>query len=173
MTDTTFIEFERAPRRRLGDLNLTPLIDVLFILIIFFMLTTSFMRVESLELVLPSAAGKAVEKKDLVHVFIYANGEMALGRRQVDRDDLSASLARMMERDPNTKIMLFSADGVTMQQLVTVMDRIYAAGGKSLFVRKWESAPAPPPPLPKKPEPAPEPVFAPWRKPSILDLWGE
>jgi hypothetical protein len=49
----------------------------------------------------------------------------------------------MFTKDPATKIMLLTADGVTMQQLVNVMDRIYMAGGQSLFVRKWENAPKP------------------------------
>lgn len=54
------MEFERTSRRKV-NLPLIPLIDVIFILIVFFMLTTSFMRIESLELLLPSSAGKAAE----------------------------------------------------------------------------------------------------------------
>lgn len=135
-------EFERSTRRTFDNLNLTPLIDVLFILIIFFMLTTSFMKIESLELILPSAGGKASANKDVVHLFIYPNGDMALGKRKVDPDDLEQSLVRMFEKDANTKIMLLTADGVTMQQLVNIMDRVYMSGGKSLFVRKWQDAEA-------------------------------
>lgn len=136
-------EFERSTRRTFDNLNLTPLIDVLFILIIFFMLTTSFMKIESLELILPSAGGKASANKDVVHLFINPDGSMALGKRSVDTHELTKSLARMFEKDANTKIMLLTAEGVTMQQLVSVMDRVYIAGGKSLFVRKWEGSDAP------------------------------
>ncbi len=135
-------EFERSTRRTFDNLNLTPLIDVLFILIIFFMLTTSFMKIESLELILPSAGGKASASKDVVHLFIYPDGNMTLGKRGVSADDLSESLGRMFERDANTKIMLLTAEGVTMQQLVSVMDRVYIAGGKSLFVRKLDAGKA-------------------------------
>ncbi len=133
------MEFERTRNRSLISLNLTPLIDVLFILIIFFMLTTSFMQIESMEIVLPSAGGKAAQNKDVVHLFISANGDMAIGQRPVDARDLSGTLERLIAHDPNTKIMLLTADGVTMQQLVNIMDRVYLAGGKSLFVRKWET----------------------------------
>lgn len=164
MAGSPFIEFERTKRRGLGELNLTPLIDILFILIIFFMLTTSFMRIESMELILPSAAGKAADKDDVVHLFLYANGDMAIGRRIVDRDGLMESLSRLLEKGDGTKIMLLSADGVTVQQLVGVMDRITTAGGKSLFVRKWEN----PPPGLKATK-----VDEPPRKPDIRDLWGE
>lgn len=167
MDGSAFIDFERTPRYRLGELNLTPLIDILFILIIFFMLTASFMRIESMELVLPSAGSSAAGKDDTVHLFVYANGEMAIGQRRVGQDDLNTSLARVFAHDPNTKIMLLTAEGVTMQQLVSLMDKVYIAGGKSLFVRKWNASAAPPLPTsaPKRTE---EP-----RKPNILDLWWE
>ena len=97
------------------------------------------MRIESMELILPSAGGKTAEKADILHLFIYANGDMALGQRKVSQGELTESLGRIFEKDPNTKIMVLTADGVTMQQLVGTMDRIYVAGGKSLFVRKWEN----------------------------------
>ena len=135
------MEFERTRRRRTRSLQLTPMIDIMFILIVFFMLTTTFMRIESLELNLPSVSGKAVEKSDVVHLFIQANGDMLLGTRRIDQEDLNESMKRMFDKDANTRVMLLTAEGVSMQQLVGIMDRISLAGGKSLFVRKWESAP--------------------------------
>jgi biopolymer transport protein ExbD len=135
------MEFERTRRRKPGALPLTPMIDIMFILIIFFMLTTTFMRIESLELNLPSVSAKAADKSDVVHLFIQANGDMLLGSRKIDSDELGESMKRMFDKDANTKVMLLTAEGVTMQQLVGIMDRISMLGGKSLFVRKWESAP--------------------------------
>ncbi len=129
------MEFERTSRRSL-NLPLTPLIDVVFILIIFFMLTTSFMNIESLELMLPSS-GKVSDKKEVTHIFIKENGELILGKRNVELDELSETLVRVFSKDPSSPVMLLSADGVTMQQLVAVMDKVKASGGKSLLVRKW------------------------------------
>lgn len=130
------MDFERSSRRNLV-LPLTSLIDVVFILIVFFMLTTSFMRIESLELTLPSS-GDSSDKKEVVHIFIKENGELFLGRRKVEADELDKTLKRLFAGDASSPVMLLTADGVTMQQLVFVMDRIKASGGKSLFVRKWE-----------------------------------
>ncbi len=141
MAEDIAIEFSRTRGRKMNELNLIPLIDVLMILIIFFMLTTSFMRIESLELILPSAAGKAADKQGVVRLFVHANGDMTLGQRKVDQDALDVSLKRMFEMDAGTRVMLLTADGVTMQQLVNVMDRIYMSGGKSLMVKQWTNAP--------------------------------
>jgi biopolymer transport protein ExbD len=133
------MEFERSSRRLL-TLPLTALIDVVFILIIFFMLTSSFMRIESLELMLPSSTSKTAEKTDVLRLFVSTNGDMQLGNRPLAQQELEESLTRVFEKDPNTRVMVLTADGVTMQQLVNVMDRIYMSGGKSLFVRKWVGA---------------------------------
>ncbi|MDE3060025.1 MAG: biopolymer transporter ExbD [Pseudomonadota bacterium] len=133
------MDFERTERLRIRSLPLVPMIDVMFILIIFFMLTSSFMRIESLELMLPSTSAHAPDKSEALHLFISANGDMMLGQRPVDQGELDDSLARMFASDPNTRVMLLTADGVTMQQLVGIMDRVYMAGGRSLFVRKWDT----------------------------------
>ena len=83
--------------------------------------------------------GLGEEKDEVLHMFIRANGDMVLGQRRLGQEDLGESLARMFDKDPNTRIMLLTADGVTMQQMVDMMDRIYLLGGKSLFVRKWDN----------------------------------
>jgi len=135
-------DFDRTRKERAG-INLTPMIDIMFILIIFFMLTTTFMRIESLELNLPSVSAKAAaDKGEVMHLFVQANGDRLLGSRTLGHEELSESMKRMFEKDNNTKVMLLTAEGVTMQQLVGIMDRVYLAGGRSLFVRKWEAAPA-------------------------------
>ncbi len=63
-------------------------------------------------------------KATCMRLFIQADGGMSLlGQRKLDQDDLSESLSRMFEKNPDTRIMLLTADGVTMQQLVNIMDR--------------------------------------------------
>lgn len=130
------IEFRQTKRHGMRGLPLTPLIDVVFILIIFFMLTTSFMRIESLELILPSKGGKAAEKQEVVRLYLYGNGEMKLGTRDVQPSTLDDALKALFTKDAATKMMVLAGDDVTMQQMVNAMDRIYAAGGQSIFVRK-------------------------------------
>jgi biopolymer transport protein ExbD len=96
-------------------------------------------RIESMELILPSAGGKAAKNSDMVHIFIATGGDMMLGKRPVDAQELTDTLQRMFKKDPDTKVMLLTAEGVSLQQLVGVMDQVYLIGGKSLFVRKWEN----------------------------------
>lgn len=131
------VEIAPDRRQKIRGLPLTPLIDVVFILIIFFMLTTSFMRIESLELILPSKGGKAAEKQEVVRVYLHENGDIKIGRQILDIGEMDDALAKIFTADPDTRMMVLTTDGVTMQQMVNVMDHINAAGGKSIFVRKW------------------------------------
>lgn len=125
-------------RKRMRQLPLIPMVDVVFMLIVFFMLTTSFMKVESMELLLPSSSSKTAESKNLVRIHIEGDGRMIYGQRTVNEEELRQTLETVFNTEPNMRIMILTASGVSMQRLVSVMDTVYLAGGKSLFVREWK-----------------------------------
>ncbi|WP_299236276.1 biopolymer transporter ExbD [uncultured Halomonas sp.] len=85
----------RFPRRRRDpvEVNLTPLIDVVFLLLIFFMVSTTFETRQALELTLPeSLSGSAAEPSPLTLV-VTAEGNYRLGARVLDADSLGSALA--------------------------------------------------------------------------------
>nr|AEQ20344.1 biopolymer transport protein ExbD/TolR [uncultured bacterium CSL1] len=132
------MDFPRQ-NRKFRELPLTPLIDVVFILIVFFMLTTSFMKTESLELMLPSAGGTSdVERQRLARIFIHSDGGLSFGGRRLEVPELNQILKTVFSENAEQRVVLFSAPNVSMQRLVDVMDMVHVAGGKSLFVREWK-----------------------------------
>ncbi len=132
------IEFERT-RKSVRNLPLTAMIDVVFILIIFFMLTTSFMRYESMELLLPSAGGgKAANAKDVARIVINNDNSINFGQRRVSEQELNHTLETILTDNPNQRVVVFTDNKVSMQKLVSVMDMVTVAGGKSLYVRPLE-----------------------------------
>ncbi len=132
------IEFTRT-RKNVANLPLTAMIDVVFILIIFFMLTSTFMRYESMELLLPSAGSvKSTEDGELARVIINNDGTISLAERRMNEKDLDRALSTMLIGNPGTRVVVFADDAVSMQKLVSVMDMVTAAGGKSLYVRPLE-----------------------------------
>ena len=115
---------------------LTPLIDVVFILIIFFMLTTSFMKVESMELLLPSSkATKNAERTSVVHITLQDNGSVIFGKRAVTLSDLQNTLKTLLGNNPDQRIVILSAPTVSLQRLVEMMDLVYLTGGKSVYIK--------------------------------------
>ena len=132
-------DFERK-RRPVQEINLTALIDIVFHLLIFVMFTTTFVVSESMELSLPSGKTKqgAASATQIMRIQIAANGGLQVDAAAMNNDGLSAELARRLGDDPDTKIAIFTTAGVTVQQLVSVMDIVYLTGGRNVQVDKVE-----------------------------------
>ena len=125
--------------RQTRSVPMTPLIDVVFLLLIFFMLSTSFVRTESLELALPQskAQANADTTKQLLQVYVTKEGFLFVGKKAVNEQHLVKNLKEMLLKTPDLNILLLGGEGVNVQQLVKVMDNIYLAGGKNLSVASW------------------------------------
>ena len=90
-------------------LNMTPMIDVVFLLIIFFMVATKFTDIQrNVDLELPQVAGsgesKPPERPRTVTVF--ASGEIELDNARVTRDELVAALTEAQQADPEVEVVL-------------------------------------------------------------------
>lgn len=134
------MEFERSAANR-RPIGLTSLIDVVFILLFFFMLTTSFVRTESMELSFP----RSTEVKEKVaaggiQIFLFDDNRIFLGEKEMSIDDLKSELRLMLFNEPARSILLLSADKVSVQRLVNVMDDVYLMGGKNVAVAQWDPA---------------------------------
>ncbi len=109
------------PRRRP---NLTPMIDVVFLLLVFFMLASRFGTDRALPLVAGSGGGAYSGPPRLVEL---APGGLSLNGIAVAPEDLAPALARLMQ-GPGDAVVLRARDGADVQALVRVMERLAAAG---------------------------------------------
>lgn len=134
------MNFDRIAGNR-RPVGLTSLIDVVFILLFFFMLTTSFVRTESMELSFPRTA-EVKEKVAAggIQIFLYDDERIFLGEKEMPVDDLKSELRLMLFNEPARSILLLSAEKVTVQRLVNVMDDVYLMGGKNVAVAQWDPA---------------------------------
>ena len=119
------MKFKRQTKAQL-EINLTPLIDVVFLLLIFFMVTTTFTKETRLTVDLPEAQGVAQEQqKEQLEITISADGRFAVnGKALVNSDPatLKSALAQMSSGD-NSMPLVITADAVTPHQaVVTAMD---------------------------------------------------
>ncbi len=137
------LDIERQPRKA-KSIPLISLIDVVFTRQIYFMLTTSFTRSESLELALPAAeahkpqseASKAPDMKTL-HIYISDTGETFLERDSLGEKDMADKLSEIFTAKPDRGVLVLSAGKVTVGELVKVLDHIYSAGGRNIAVADW------------------------------------
>ena len=131
----------RQVRRELPALNLTPLIDIVFLLLIFFMVTTSFSRETRLLVSLPEASGSAENSAESIEVLVDREGGYAInGRRLVNAE--VGSLVRGLELesggDISLLVVLVADAEVQHQSVVTAMEAIGRAGFASLSIATRE-----------------------------------
>jgi biopolymer transport protein ExbD len=129
------MDIQRQPRKAL-HMNLTSLVDIIFLLVIFFMMTTSFTASESLELSLPSKSAGTVVDKSAMRIEIKATGHVTINDTYVDAHTLNDELVESIARDPDVRIAILSTPGVSVQQLVSLMDLVYLSGGRNVQVDK-------------------------------------
>ena len=132
------MEIERN-RKRVEEINLTALIDIVFHLMVFVMLTTSFVVSESMELSLPSgkSRGESTANKAMRLVLI-SDGAIVVDGEKMEGEGLNSALVERLGNNPETKIAIFTTESVNVQQLVKVMDMVYLAGGHNVQVDKVE-----------------------------------
>lgn len=120
----------RAQRKRL-PISLTPLIDVVFILIVFFMLASSFSEWKSVMLDAPvkSSGGSSMDGAMLVE--IRPDG-LRLSGEAMSLDALTARIAARLEKKPDQRVLVKPLAGVSVQETVTVVDRLAGKGVSNL-----------------------------------------
>lgn len=131
----------RQVRRELPALNLTPLIDIVFLLLIFFMVTTSFSRETRLLVSLPEASGSAENAAETIEVLVDREGGYLInGRRLVNAE--VGSLVRGLELesggDVSLLVVLVADAEVQHQSVVSAMEAIGRAGFTSLSIATRE-----------------------------------
>ncbi|WP_426149350.1 ExbD/TolR family protein [Pseudomonas sp. DC3000-4b1] len=131
------MKFRRSRRRREDiEINLTSLIDVVFILLLFFVVTTTFKRESQLQVDLPEAVSGAPEDHPpkRLDIAISADGDYAINDHRLPKSDLDTLISALRaESGGDTSLPLsISADGKTPHQaVITAMD----AAGKLGFSR--------------------------------------
>jgi biopolymer transport protein ExbD len=124
-------------------LNLTSLIDVVFLLLIFFMVATTFLDPErEIGIELPTAENATVSEEvpDEIIINVARDGALSLGGAPVDRAGLDAALKRAAASDPTTPVTIRGDRMVHHEDVVGVMDACGAAGLSNLAVGTLDPA---------------------------------
>lgn len=123
--------FEGRSRIR-TQLDMAPLIDVVFLLLIFFMLTSTFFVPEAIDLSLPQSKSAVVSDSPSITLTLDHLGVLNLNGDRVALKDLRAALAPLLKADGSLAVALKSDARTAVQQLIEVMDEVRAAGGNNI-----------------------------------------
>jgi biopolymer transport protein ExbD len=119
----------RHAYQTLSELNVTPLIDLAFVLLIIFMITTPLIE-SNIDLIVPTskAAEGAIEPEDVQFVAIDRTGLITLNEEPVSPEVLRAELEALRTTNPDTAVAIRADRDLTVQILISLMDAIKEAG---------------------------------------------
>ena len=111
-----------------ADLDMTPLMDIVFIMLIFFIVTTSFTKESGIEVNRPSAQTAEHQQQGNILVAISANNEIWIDKRQIDVRAVRANIERLHAEIPEGAVIVQADKDSRNGVLVQVIDQIRLAG---------------------------------------------
>ena len=120
-------------RKRYGiQAPLTSLIDIVFLLLIYFLLTTNFLVDEGINIKLPQAKAAAPQIKQEITIYVDKNGKAFLRDKEIPLNDLFIELKNMIGTQKDRLVIIKADRTVILNKAVKVMDLAKAAGAGRL-----------------------------------------
>ena len=121
-------------KKRKPLINITSLIDVLFLLLIFFMVSSTFLEEPGMKLTLPKASSAEVGEKKQYTLYVTAEGDYFLNTTPVPEDSIESKLIGLQGKLEDETLTLKADHDVNHGKVVTAMDKARIAGIKKLIV---------------------------------------
>ena len=116
------------------ELDMTPMLDIVFIMLIFFIVTTSFVKESGVTVSSPSAQSASQQESVNIFIAITAEGEVWIDRKPVDPRSVRAIVARLHADNPEGSVIIQSDEAATTGILVEVMDQVRLAGVEAIAI---------------------------------------
>jgi biopolymer transport protein ExbD len=111
-----------------AEIQITPLIDMVFILLIFFVVTTSFVSETGLNIERPLSSSSERLPRESIPVAVNANGRIAVDGRRTGLFSIRPLLERRLRSQPGLAVVIVADKVVPVDRVVRVMDEVKAAG---------------------------------------------
>ena len=125
------MDFAERPRSR-QELNVAPLIDVVFLLLIFFMLASTIIKPEAIDLMLEGGSATQTTSDEIINIQVSFDETIRLNGLRLSMDQLAAELASRIQGNEQQPVTIRAEAEVPVQTLVDIMDQVRAAGTNNL-----------------------------------------
>ena len=116
-----------------SEINITPLLDIVFIMLIFFIVTTSFVKEISIDVNRPTKSPiKEQKKSDVISVRILDSGQILIQERLISLDAVRANIESSLALKPQASVVVVSDRAADAGLLVRVIDQSRLAGASSV-----------------------------------------
>ena len=121
-----------------SEINITPMLDVVFIMLIFFIVTATFIKEAGIDVNRPDAATAVKQEKANILIAIGANNDIWIDRRQVDIRALRPNIERLHAENPQGSVVIQADKESKTETLVAVMDASRQAGVYNVSIAAQE-----------------------------------
>ncbi|ATC84751.1 MULTISPECIES: biopolymer transporter ExbD [Pseudoalteromonas] len=122
------------------EINMTPMLDVVFIMLIFFIVTASFVKEAGIDVNRPEAATAVKKERANILVAISDTGEIWINKRQIDVRAVQANIERLKAENPQGSVVIQADKKATTDMLIKVMDASRAAGAFDVSIAAQDAS---------------------------------
>lgn len=124
----------REGKNLIVRIDISPLVDVVFLLVIFFAVSTTFIDVSGLKLSLPQSSSVAETKSEEITVFLTERGEILYEKKRVDQAELAKKLKVDLEKSENKFVIIKADEKAKHGDVVMIMDTAKNAGAEGMTI---------------------------------------
>ena len=121
----------RKPMIAFSTIGLT---DIVLLLLIFFLLTSSFVVQPGIKIKLPKAASGETDESDKIFLTITENERLFLNQRQISRSDLATELKNLLQQDSNRVVVIRADQNLSLSATIRVVDTAKLAGAERFII---------------------------------------
>lgn len=129
MSDNPFLEQEEE-----SQIDLTPMLDVVFIMLIFFIVTSTFTKEAGVDVSRPNADTAVVTESNSIQIGITSSNQIFMDKRLVDKRAVRANVERGLAENPGASVVIVADSDSKTETLIEVMDQARLAGAESVSV---------------------------------------
>lgn len=124
----------RPKKQEVDNVDVSPLIDMVFILLIFFMVTTTFVKDMKLDINRPAAASASKSDAKVVRVYIDNAGEVYIDNQPVQVWAIQSKLRSLLRTMTEKSVLVVTDDSIPVERLIDVVDECRMSGAKDVAV---------------------------------------
>lgn len=122
----------RSSNQEEAQIDLTSMLDIVFIMLIFFIVTSSFVRESGVEVNRPQASNVSSQKDAGIFVAITASNDIFIDKRMVDAERVQATLEHLLLEQPDASLVIQADEHAYNGTVVKIMDAAKGAGVKGI-----------------------------------------
>jgi biopolymer transport protein ExbD len=120
--------------QKTAEINMSPLIDLVFLLLIFFLVTTSFVKETGIDVQRPRASTATLKEAGNILVGIAADGRVFLDSKQIDVRSVRAHIERCLAENPEGAVVIVADKQSITDMVIRVMDQCRLAGARNVSI---------------------------------------